>query len=105
MNHECSTGFGESYLDVRLEASRKLPGFVHYDSRVRCALKAIITKIHKLGFLTSASSTSIVVVLFEGLYNEIPWALCCSNCLKSAALGLGVLTSLRTPVMLGQRLM
>jgi len=34
----------------------------------------------KLSFLTSALSTSAVLVLFEGLYRGIPWVLSCNNC-------------------------
>jgi len=103
-------------------------GFIHYDSGFPCGPRSIIKFVNR-DFLTSALCTSAAVVLFEGLFCEIPWALNCSNygnCAKTRpwprfdrrslwifiiprfsltiTLLLGILTSLRIMVTLGQRL-
>ena len=52
-----------------------ISGVLHYDSGVPCGPKPIIKNDSvNRDFLTSALSTSAVVVFFEGVDRSIPWA-------------------------------
>jgi len=110
---------GETYPEVLFKILGHTYGFSHYNSGVPCGPNP---------FLTSALSISAAVVLFEGLYYRISWALsCCNyrNCAKTrrrlcfdycshwiliisrkvsltVTLEPGILTSLRITVTLGQ---